>query len=481
MENNNEFQVSESGLLPFDVIILVRDVLKRWLIILAVSLMVGVGAYVVTDMRYQPSYSSTATFVVTSHANGNTVYKNLSSTTSLATVFSDLMNSSLMRKTVLTEAGLGNFSGSITAAAIPETNLLTLTVRDSDPRTAYLVNRAIVEGHEGLTYEVMGDITLEVLQYPVVPTAPSNRANAEGAMKRFMILSAAALCMGFAYLSFARDTVRSGMEARQKLSCRYLGHIPHERKYKTLKSWLRHQKTGVLITNPITSFGFGEIIRKLRHRIVRQMKDKKVLMVTSLLENEGKSTVAANLALSLARKYERVLFLECDLRKPAGCTILEQEWTGPGVRDVLIGRATAEAAVVRDKHSGLYMLLDPKRLRNPAELVGSDAMKNLIGWARDHFDYVVLDLPPMAAVMDAESVMDFADASLLVVRQNTAKASELNKAIATLENGKADLLGCVLNNTISSGLDGVRSYGAGYGKYGNYKNYGGYRNGGDRE
>lgn len=483
MERNSEFQTSDSSLLSFDPIILVRDVARRWMLVLTVALMVGVGAYVLTDVNYQPTYTATATFVVTSRSSSSTVYRNLSATTSLASVFSDLMNSSLMRKTVLTDAGLGSFRGTITAAAVPETNLLTLSVTDTDPRTAFLVNRAIVEGHEALTYEVVGDITLEVLQAPAVPTAPSNYANADGAMKRAMLAAAAAMCLGLAYLSYARDTVRSGMEVRQKLSCRYLGEIPHERKYKTLRSWLRHQKTGVLITNPITSFQFGETIRKLRHRVERHMTGKKVLMVTSLLENEGKSTVAANLALSLARKHERVLFLECDLRKPAGCAILEQDWKGPGVRDVLIGKATAEAAVVRDKASGLYMLLDPKSVRNPAELIGSEAMRNLIGWARENYDYVVLDLPPMAAAMDAESVMDFADASLLVVRQNTAKARELSKVIGTLDNGKAELIGCVLNNTYSSELVGVSGYGGyrRYGHYRNYGNYGSYRAGGDRK
>lgn len=477
MENNSEFHGTESGLLPFDLIVLVRDVLRKWLVVLAVSLMVGVGAYVLTDLRYEPVYSSTTTFVVTTRSSSSTVYKNLTSTTSLASVFSDLMNSSLMRKTVLNEAGLGHFRGTISASAIPETNLLTLKVTDSDPATAYLVNRAIVEGHEALTYEVVGNITLEVLQTPVVPTAPTNYADAVGAMKQAMVLAAGALCMGFLYFSYTKDTVRSGMEVRQKLSCRYLGQIPHERKYKTLKSWLRHQKTGVLITNPITSFGFGETIRKLRRRVERYMSGKKVLMVTSLLENEGKSTVAANLALSLARKHERVLFLECDLRKPAGCTILEQEWKGPGVRDVLVGKANAENAVVRDRNAGLYMLLEPKRMRNPAELMGSERMRELIGWARENYDYVVLDLPPMGVAMDAESIMDFADASLLVVRQNTARAPDLNKAVATLENGRAELIGCVLNNTFSSAL----VTGQGYGNYGNYKNYGGYRNGGNRE
>lgn len=480
MERNSEFQTAGSGLLPFDPIILVRDVLKRWLLVAAVALMVGVGAYVMTDLRYQPVYTATTTFVVTSRSSSSTVYRNLSAASNLATVFSDLMNSSLMRKTVLADAGLGSFGGTISASAVPETNLLTLTVTDTNPRTAFLVNRAIAEGHESLTYEVVGDVTLEVLQNPVVPTAPSNYANASGNMKRAMTMAAGAMCLVLAYLSFVRNTVRSGMEVRQKLDCRYLGQIPHERKYKTLRSWIRHQKTGVLITNPITSFRFGESIRKLRHRVERHMSGKKVLMVTSLLENEGKSTVAANLALSLARKRERVLFLECDLRKPAGCTILEQDWKGPGVRDVLTGKAQAAEAVVRDKVSGLYMLLDPKGVRNPAELMGSESMRELIGWAREHFDYVVLDLPPMAVAMDAESIMDFADASLLVVRQNTANARELSKAIGTLENGRAELIGCVLNNTYSSEMMGL-SGNSGYGGYGHYGYYGNYRTGGNRK
>lgn len=477
MEHNHEIHTMESSLLSFDLIVLVRDVVSRWLVILALSLMVGVGAYVVTDMGYEPVYTSTTTFVVTSRSSSSTVYKNLSSATTLASVFSDLMNSSLMRKTVLADAGLGDFSGTITASAIPETNLLTLRVTDRDPGTAFLVSRAIVEGHEALTYEVVGDITLEVLQNPAVPGGPSNSSNAGGMMKRATVLTAGLLCLGLAYLSYTRDTVRSSTEVRRKLTCRYLGEIPHEQKYKTLRSWLRHQKTGVLITSPITSFRFVETLRKLRHRVEHYMKGRKVLMVTSLLENEGKSTVAANLALALARKYERVLFLECDLRKPAGCAILEQDWKGPGVRDVLGGKVGAEEAVVQDRHSGLYMLLESKRMRDPAELIGSEAMRDLIDWARANFDYVVLDLPPMAVTADAESIMEFADASLLVVRQNKPKAEDLNKVIATLENGRAELLGCVLNDSFSSGLRGI----SGYGNYGNYGNYGGYRTGGNRK
>ena len=64
MEKNNEFHTADASLLSFDVIVLVRDVLKRWLLVLTVALMVGVGAYVTTDLNYQPSYTASATMVV---------------------------------------------------------------------------------------------------------------------------------------------------------------------------------------------------------------------------------------------------------------------------------------------------------------------------------------------------------------------------------------------------------------------------------
>ena len=478
MSNQNEFHKSDSGILPFDPIVIVRDVVKQWLLILMISLMVGVGAYIVTDTSFQPVYTTNTTFVVSNRSSSNTVYSNLSSTTTLASVFSELMNSSVLRNTVLEEAGLSDFTGTISSSTIPETNLLNLRVTDSDPRTAFMVTRAIVENHESLTYEVVGNITLEVLQQPKVPTMPSNSVNAGQSMRTAMLLTAVLACVWLAYRSYSRDAVRSGKEAREKLDCRYLGEILHENKYKTLRSMIRHQKTGLLISNPISTFQFVETMRKITHRVEQHMGDGKVLLVTSLQENEGKTTVAANLALTMAKRHGRVLFLEGDLRKPAGCTILEKKWIGTGVRDVLSGKTEAEDAVIYDRSNGLYMLLERKAVRNSADLTGSDAMQRLIQWAREQYDYVIIDLPPMSMSMDAESVMECADASLLVLRQNGAEVPAIQRAIATLEKGRAKFLGCVLNNSYSSILSSGRGYdGYGkYGKYGRYAKYGHYGN-----
>ena len=138
MENKTESNIANGGLLPFDPVVLIQDVVKRWLIVVTAALIFGVGAYIMTDMSYQPVYRTTTTFVVTTRGSSTTVYSNLSSTSSVASVFTELLNSSLLRKTIVQEMGVPSFDGTISTSVIPETNLITMTVSASDPRSAFL-------------------------------------------------------------------------------------------------------------------------------------------------------------------------------------------------------------------------------------------------------------------------------------------------------------------------------------------------------
>jgi Mrp family chromosome partitioning ATPase len=145
------------------------------------------------------------------------------------------------------------------------------------------------------------------------------------------------------------------------------------------------------------------------------------------------------------------------------------------VKEVLLSNANPEDAIIQDRASGLYMMLDPKGIRNPGDLLSSKAMGDLVHWCRDNFDFLVMDLPPMSVATDSESVLEFADGSMLVIRQNIVRADALNRAITALKRGKAKLTGCVLNNVygsfMSSGQGVKGTYYGRYGKYGKYGNY----------
>ena len=474
---------TEDALLNFDLITVVRDVVKRWYVAVAVMLLAAMAAYVVTDVVYEPRYTTTTTFVATVRGSSGTVYQNLSAATSLAGVFSEVLNSSILRAAILDDLDMAAFTGTVTATVIPETNLLTLKVTCSDPRTAFLVTRAIIDNHHIVSAQVLGDTVLEVLQAPIVPSAPSNATTAAGTAKRLGLGAAAAACVVLALLSYLRDAVRSRQELEQKLECKCLGVVNHEKKCKTPGAAIRRKKTSILITKPNTSFRFVEAIRKLRRQIEQRMtREKNCLLVTSVLENEGKSTIAVNLALSLAQKHSKVLLIDCDVRKPACYKLLGlQDRTGAGTIDVLRGTAAPEEAIFRDETTGLHLLLERNSLHSSTDLADSEGMERMIRCCKELYDYVIVDLPPMSAAPDTESVMECADGSLLVVQQNAATAQRLISAVETLEKANAALWGCVLNNTHTSPLSHKGGYGYGYGygyghygKYGKYGKYGGY-------
>ena len=280
-EEKKTEQDGQIELLSFDPIVVVLDVLRKWYLVAAAALIAAMAVYVVTESSYEPQYTTETTFVVSTQKSSATVFQNLSATSSLASMFSEVLNSSLLRKTVNESLDGAVFTGRIEAAAIAETNLLTMRVADSDPRTAFLATRAIID-HQEVSRQVMGDIVLEVLQQPRVPTAPSNPMLAKSNAKKAALLSTAAMCVLLGAVSVLRDAVRSTQEARRKLDCRVLAEIRHERKYRTLRAFLRHRKTSILITNPLTSFSYTETIRTLRRKIEQHMPEGgKVVLVTS--------------------------------------------------------------------------------------------------------------------------------------------------------------------------------------------------------
>ena len=475
MEQKQEMKTYENALMPFDPMILLRDVLQKWAFILVIALICGMFAYIYADTGYSPWYRTQTTLVVTTRDSASTVYSNLDSTATLATVFSEILNSSVMKNKILEELQMDSFSGTISAAAIAETNLLSLQVSARDPRTAFQVIQVLLEKHELVTYTVMGDIVLEVLEPPVVPVSPSNATNAVSMFRMTTVVVAGLLFVLMLVLAYFRDVVRSKEEAEQKLDCWCLGEIYHERKNLSVKDVLKRRKKSILITNPQTGFRYVTTMGKLRRRVEQNMKRGKTLMVTSVMENEGKSTVSANLALAMAKKYEKVLLIDLDLHKPACRKIMEHDAPAYWCHEVLQGTAALEDAVVTDKLGHMDMLLARRcGPQEASELIQSEGLGRLIQQAREKYDFVVIDLPPMAVVPDPETVMEYVDGSLLVVRQNGVRANDLNRAIRDLQRGKAKMLGCVLNNVYSTALFNGEGYGTGYGRYGGYGKYGKY-------
>ena len=166
------------------IITVIQDVLKRWRIIVAASLIAAMIAFVFTDLTYRPQYQTMTTFVVSSANTSSTPYSNLSAANTTASVFTQVLNSSLLRQKVAQEVGLTEFDGTITAEVAGDTNILTMIVTGSDPRSVFLMSNAIIHHHHLVSGNILRGTILEVLKEPVVPTYLSTLPPPEVLQKR---------------------------------------------------------------------------------------------------------------------------------------------------------------------------------------------------------------------------------------------------------------------------------------------------------
>ena len=459
-------------------VLLVREIFRKLWAIVMVAVIAASLAYVGASLLYKPQYQTRTTFVVSVRDGSSTVYSNLNAAKSMASTFSEVLNSDVLKKRIAAELGREKADGSISAEVVGETNLLEMRVTAESPRQAYNITKAILRNYEELASVVLKNITLDVLQSPTVPTAPVNSAGAMRYAKLAAIAAALATALLIGARAYMRDTVKSVSEVETKLDTKMLAAVYHEKKYKYLGDRFGRKKKSILITDPTTGFAFAETFKKLRTRIEYLMRKNncKVIMVTSVMENVGKSTVAANIALSMNRKRKSVLLIDADMKKPALHKILGyQDAEFASLTDYLNGTANLGQTLLADKKQQIGLVLNKHGVNNSTELIRSEGMKKLLAQAKRNVDVVIIDTPPMDACPDAECLTELADAVILVVRQDATPARMINDAIDAINASDAMLFGCIFNNVYAADINESYSYGSsgkyGYGKYG-YSKYG---------
>ncbi|MBV9302520.1 MAG: CpsD/CapB family tyrosine-protein kinase [Acidobacteriaceae bacterium] len=219
---------------------------------------------------------------------------------------------------------------------------------------------------------------------------------------------------------------------------------------------------GSLLVNPAKPREApSEEFRSLRTRLnhLQTLQSLHTLVVTSASPAEGKSFTAANLAITQAQLSEkRVLLADFDLRRPNVHTALQID-SSPGVTDYLAGQAAMEDVVRKVAGMNLWLMTAGESVPNPLELLNLKECKNLIDQLRTHFDWVILDTPPLLSAADANLLATMCDGTILVVRIGTTTYDAVTRALQSLcEN---NVLGVVVNGSPHGDL-GKYSYQYGY-------------------
>lgn len=190
----------------------------------------------------------------------------------------------------------------------------------------------------------------------------------------------------------------------------------------------------------------AEALRQLAAslRFINLGGDRRVLMVTSGSAEEGKTSISLGLALTIAEAGSSVLYLEADLRRPSAATHTGLE-TSVGVTDVLVGDTTISDAAQQWGHPGLSVLARGAEPPNPGQILASDELGNLISSARDQFDFVVVDSPPVLVVSDALWLSASVDGTLLVARAGRTRIADFQRTLEAMERAEHPVIGIVLD------------------------------------
>lgn len=428
---------------------LVTLLLKNLWVIIAICISAILCYTSVCKLAYTPAYTSSATFMV-SAKDSTSAYNSLTTTQSMASVFVEVFQSNVLREKIQAQMPDQRFDGTINTVTIPETNLLIVTVTSEEPDVSFRALNLLVDNYSAISDYVFSNAQLEVIKDPVVPVVPSNPLNVESEYLLVLFVSGALAVAGIVALYLLHDTVKTPSAARRKIDARLLRTINHEKKNKTIRSKLRKRNSAPLITNSLIKKDFIEDNLSLCSALEyhTRKRGQQVILVTSVGENEGKSTITANLALALSEKGRRVALLDCDFRKPALHKIFDMQIEkGKNLTDYLLQAETDPSPyLTQSKKYGILLGVSQSSDRSVTKLLNNGKLAVLLQQLRTQADYIIMDTPPMLAAADTEALAAMADTALLVVRADYMPTVSINKGLDRLRKSAPEVCGFVLNN-----------------------------------
>ena len=214
-----------------------------------------------------------------------------------------------------------------------------------------------------------------------------------------------------------------------------------------------------------------EAFKMLRTNIDFTGGDLKVICITSCTPNEGKSNISFEVAKSYAQMGKKVLLVDADLRKSVMRQRHKKGKVRLGLVNYLVGKCEFDEALCETDVKNLYMIFSGPVPPNPSELLGNWKFKEMIQNAREEYDMVIVDTPPLGSVIDAAVVSKCCDGAVLIIAAGNVSYRFARKVKEQLDVAECRILGCVLNKV---DLSGKSYYGKYYGKYYGqyYGNYG---------
>lgn len=471
MDYNSVSKKDEEGISIETVLIYIRKILERWWIVAVSAVLLAVIGFSAATITYVPTYSSKIMFIASNRQTSMIVSgqssSDINASVTLATSYQYVFTTTELATKVAQNCGYKDISADeikrfVSVQSVEDTAIVYLTVTTTNADLSYSIAKAYESLYEDAITTAFPSTTLTVIDPPLLADKP----NADNSALLYTLLGFVAglalSVLGILCSVILKDTVKSTDDVQSKLGLKIIGTVNHVANKSKKK---KGEKSSILITDRKSGFGFIETFKLIRTKIdhISARKNMKAFIVTSTMENEGKTTTAVNLALALAKNGKEVLLIDGDLRKPAVAKSLGiNAGDDTGILGIVEGQKSLADSIKYSEKYNLYLLLNGRAVVDPSEMLSTSQTEEIIARAKQEFDYVVIDTAPSGVVADASILAGFADGIVLVIRQDVAPQRRIKRAIENLDNSGTEIIGCIYNDA-SNGKYVSRAYNKSYG------------------
>ena len=441
-----------------------RVLREQWVVVVIAAVLAVIAAGTVAFLR-PPEYTANLTMYVSAQTadDADGAYQGSLLSQQRVTSYVELVSSTRVSGEVIRRLDLPQtpeqLAGQITASSAPDSVLIDVAVTGSSPERAAQVANSVGDVFTRLVDELerptaadgVPPVVVRVVQPAAVPAAPSSTGLA--VPLAFGLFVGLALGMGAALARNAMDTsMKSPERLREAAQAPILGVIAYDPQVPKRPLTLHEDAQSPR----------SEAFRQLRTNLqfVDVDHPRKVIVVTSSMPGEGKTTTLCNMAIAMAAAGSRLLVIEGDLRRPKVADLLGIE-RSVGLTSILAGQVRVEQVIQRWAGGRFDVLASGPLPPNPSELLASEHTADLLEELREQYEMVLIDSPPLLPVTDAAAVAPATDGAILVCRFKQTSQGQVQAAVAALQAVSAPLLGTVFTMVPSSGP----------GAYGQYNSY----------
>lgn len=425
----------------FNLYTTIKD-LRKNIIFILLAMWFGFSASRMYCHYFQTkTYTSEMTISVNYNDFSSTATSNaIQSTIVLAEDVTNLLRDPTLFKIIFEKTGT-EIKSQVYVQQIKDTNFIRFTSTANNPQTSYTDLLTILNNQEEITRQTFSGITFNIVDNPHIVVQNFDNSGNLILQLEYCVLAGLLAALIIVLLSYFRDTIKNESDIENMINSEVFGVVYEEKLSK------KNKENFLLSAYNTTSYLFNHSLKKMAVKLesLKRTNDISSILITSVFESEGKTTISTNLACALAAEKNRVAIVDLDFKCPSVYKRFKSvsETDEHDIARFISCELDFEDVVQYDKESNVHIFCNSKGYKNSFENMKTDVFKQFILRLEKEYDYVILDSPPCGLVADSEMISEIASTVLLVIAQDYTEVNAINETIENI--GEERILGCVFN------------------------------------